>query len=247
MGRVALDDVDVRDGKRRRAVKLDGELDAGVVVGRDLGPVDVVEREHRVRVVGVQPDGERVGAAVHEPGHVVHVLGVGALQGAVPGDLAAVDPQVRLADDPVDDEARVRGRPCAERRAEPPRHREARDRVRADATSCSRSSASGWWRRRRWGSARSGRAPPPRSREPRHRRARPSASPWRRIPGATRRRRHCRPTRCSAPASRAGRRSGWRRRQPGDGRAGPGPAGPGRQARRPAADGYGHDDTRVHS
>ena len=55
--------------------------------------------------LGNKPEGERVGPAVQEPGDVEHVLRVGPLQRLVAGDLAAVDPQVRLADDPVDDEA----------------------------------------------------------------------------------------------------------------------------------------------
>ena len=61
--RVVLGDVGVGDAERAGDAELDRELDAGVVVRRDLVPVHVIEGEHRVRVVRVQLQRERVSAA----------------------------------------------------------------------------------------------------------------------------------------------------------------------------------------
>ena len=66
VGGVGLVDVGVADREGTVGPQLDGELDAGVVVRRDLGPVHVVGREHGRRVVGVDLDRERVRAGPGE-------------------------------------------------------------------------------------------------------------------------------------------------------------------------------------
>ena len=58
--------------------ELDRELDAGVVVRRDLGPVHVVEGEHRGRVVRVHLDRQRVGPRPEQARDVEAEPGVGA-------------------------------------------------------------------------------------------------------------------------------------------------------------------------
>ena len=195
-------------------VQLDRELDAGVVVRRDLGPVDVVEREHRVRVVGVQPEGERVGAAAQEPGHVVDVLGVGALQRVWPATSWPLSHRSASPTTPLTTRlACAAGCAALNVVRNHHGHREARDRVGAERLHVAEAALQvggeeDVGQRPFWTSA-STSVPgaPPSS-------GATFSQPGRRIPDATRRRRRCRRTRCSGPASRAGRRSGWRRRRP---------------------------------
>ena len=132
--RVVLHDVRVAQRQRAGRVQLDRELDAGVVVGRDLRPVDVVEREHRVRVVRVDLERERVHAGSEQARDVERVPRVVALHRVLSRDLRAVDPHVRLPDDPVDDQVGVprAARLRDEVGPEPPGHVELRDRVRPD-------------------------------------------------------------------------------------------------------------------
>ncbi len=108
--RVILRDVGVGDAQRVRDVQLDGELNARVVIRRYLGPVHVVEREHRRRVVRVQLQGQHVLAGAEQARDVEGVAGVVALDGGLGRDLGAVDPDVGLPDDPVDDEPGVLAR-----------------------------------------------------------------------------------------------------------------------------------------
>ena len=133
-GRIVLHHVDAAERQRPRRVQLDRELDPGVVVRRDLRPVDVVEREHLGRIVRVQLQRERVGAPAQEPGHVECVSGVVPLDGCPRGDPDPVQPHVGRAHDAVDDQlgvlraAEARG----ERGAKPPWDPEHGDRVPPD-------------------------------------------------------------------------------------------------------------------
>jgi hypothetical protein len=70
VGGVVLGHERVADGQRVGEVELDRELDAGVVVGRDLVPVHVVLGEHQVRVVGEQLERHRVGRRPDQVGDV---------------------------------------------------------------------------------------------------------------------------------------------------------------------------------
>src|SRR5437588_9753575 len=97
----------VGDGQRRGGVQLDGELNPGVVVGRDLRPVDVVEREHRGGIVGPDLEGQSVLAPVDEPGDIEGKARVGALYDVVAGYAPPVDPDIGLADNTVDDQLLV--------------------------------------------------------------------------------------------------------------------------------------------
>src|SRR6266568_2598317 len=96
----------VADRQRAGDGQLHRELDAGVVVRRDLVPVDVVDGEHRVRVVREDFDGQRVGASPQVAGDVEGEPGVGAGDGGAGGDLLAVDPNVGIADHAVHDQVR---------------------------------------------------------------------------------------------------------------------------------------------
>ncbi len=134
VGGVVLHHVRVAQSERTGDVKLDRELDAGVVVGRDLRPVDVVEREHLARVVRVDLQRECVGAVAEERRHVERVPRVVALDGAPGGYPVAVDPHISLADDAVDDQVGVLGAAevGSEVGPEPPGNRERRDRLGSD-------------------------------------------------------------------------------------------------------------------
>ena len=57
-GRIVLDHAGVAVRQRPCHLELDRELDAGVVVRRDLVPVHVIQREHLVGVVRLYLDGE---------------------------------------------------------------------------------------------------------------------------------------------------------------------------------------------
>ena len=130
-----LHDVRVAKRQRPRRMQLDGELDPGVVVRRDLGPVDVVEREHPVGVVGVDLQRQGVDAMAKPPRDVERVSREVTLHGEVRRDPLAVEPYVGLAHDAVNDQlAMLRGTKMRrEGGAEPPGHREALDGVLADS------------------------------------------------------------------------------------------------------------------
>src|SRR5215469_9426170 len=115
-----LQHVRVAVGQRPVDGELDGELDAGVVVRGDLVPVHVIDREHRVRVVRVDLDRERVRAPADQPGDGEAEPGVAAGDGAGGRHPVTVDPHAGRADHAVDDQRGVLARPQARGEAGPP-------------------------------------------------------------------------------------------------------------------------------